>query len=115
MIRFAADENLHGAIVTGLKRRIERIDLVRIQDKIPMAKDSEVLAWCYEEQRLLITHDVTTLRADAYARIEQGSSIAGVLLIPTQIPISVVLNELETIALCSQQEDWLDTVAFLPL
>ncbi len=115
MIRLASDENLHGAIVTGLKRRVVNLDLVRIQDVIPTAKDPEVLAWCATEQRLLLTHDVTTLRADAYDRLEQGLSIAGVLLIPTQTPIFTLLDDLETILFCSQQEDWVDVVSFLPL
>jgi hypothetical protein len=115
MICFATDENLHGAIVTGLKRRIPNINLVRIWDVIPMATDPEVLEWCFQQNRLLLTHDVNTLRADAYDRLENGSSIAGVLLIPTQLPIAVVLGDLETIALCSEQDDWIDVVSFLPL
>jgi Domain of unknown function (DUF5615) len=115
MIRFASDENLHGAIVTGLKRRIPNLDLVRIWDVSPMATDPEVLEWCFNQKRLLVTHDVNTLRADAYDRLEQGLSIAGVLLVPTQLPIAVVLDNLETIALCSEQDDWIDVVSFLPL
>ncbi len=115
MICFASDENLHGAIVTGLKRRIPNLDLVRIWDVIPMATDLEVLEWCFVQNRVLLTHDVNTLRADAYERLEQGYGIAGVLLIPTQLPIAVVLDDLETIALCSEQEDWVDAVLFLPL
>jgi Domain of unknown function (DUF5615) len=115
MICFASDENLHGAIITGLKRRVPNLDLVRIWDVIPMATDPEVLEWCFSEKRLLVTHDVNTLRADAYDRLEQGLSIAGVLLVPTQLPIAVVLDDLETIALCSEQDDWADVVSFLPL
>jgi predicted nuclease of predicted toxin-antitoxin system len=45
MIRFAADENLNRKLVTGLQRRTQRLDIVRVQDAgLRGADDPTVLA-----------------------------------------------------------------------
>ena len=62
MLRFAADENLNNDIVRGLLRRAPALDIVRIQDAgLSGADDPTVLAWTAREQRILLTHDVTTI------------------------------------------------------
>jgi predicted nuclease of predicted toxin-antitoxin system len=70
MLRFAADENLNNDIVRGLLRRAPALDIVRIQDAgLSGANDPTVLAWTAREQRILLTHDVTTITRYAYDRI----------------------------------------------
>ncbi len=62
MLRFAADENLNNDIVRGLLRRAPALDIMRIQDtELSGADDPTVLAWTAREQRILLTHDVTTI------------------------------------------------------
>jgi predicted nuclease of predicted toxin-antitoxin system len=50
MLRLLADENLNGNIVRGIRRRIDGLDLVRVQDLgLTGADDPTVLAWAAEQ------------------------------------------------------------------
>jgi hypothetical protein len=44
MLRLLADENFHGAIINGVRRRVPEVDVVRVQDTdIAGADDAAVL------------------------------------------------------------------------
>jgi predicted nuclease of predicted toxin-antitoxin system len=77
MLSLLADENLDATIMRGVLRRIRDIDVVRAQDVgLTGADDSKVLAWAAEHGRVLVTHDVETVRRFALERVHAG------LLIP---------------------------------
>ena len=62
MLRLAADENFNNNIVRGLLRRKPDLDIVHIRDVgLAGTNDPTVLEWAAEEERVLLTHDVTTL------------------------------------------------------
>jgi len=62
MLRFAADENFNNHIVRGLWRRESKFDIIRIQDVgLSGADDPTVLEWAAHENRVLLTHDVSTV------------------------------------------------------
>jgi hypothetical protein len=80
MLRLATDEDFNNRIVRGLLRRQPDLDLVRIQDAgLAGTDDDEVLAWAASEGRILITHDVTTMKQTAYDMIAGGLANAGSL------------------------------------
>jgi Domain of unknown function (DUF5615) len=57
----------------ALLRRKPGIDLVRVQDcGLSGATDPEILAWAAAESRIILTHDVRTFSAHAYARVVKG-------------------------------------------
>ena len=61
MLLIAADENFNNDIVRGLLRRKPDLDIVRLQDvDLSGADDPTVLGWAAQENRVLLTHDVTT-------------------------------------------------------
>ena len=61
MLLLAADENFNNDIVRGLLRRKPDLDIVRLQDvDLSGADDPTVLEWAAQENRVLLTHDVTT-------------------------------------------------------
>jgi predicted nuclease of predicted toxin-antitoxin system len=71
----AADENLNSNIVRGLLRQRPDLDIVRIQDVgLSGADDRTVLEWAAGDDRILLTHDVTTLTRHAYDRVRIGRS-----------------------------------------
>ncbi len=73
MIKFATDEDFNNRILRGLLRRQSDLDIVRIQDThLSGADDSVVLEWAFHEQRVLLTHDVSTMAAYAYERMRVG-------------------------------------------
>lgn len=115
MIRFLADEDLDNDILRGLVRRVPGADVTRAQDLFSGTPDQAVLAWCAKEGRVLISHDVQTMRKHAYARIDAGLPMPGVILIPRSVPIRVAIDELALIAEASLEGDWAGIVSFLPL
>ena len=44
--------------------------------------DPMVLEWAAREMRVLLTHDVRTMRYHAYARLAAGLSMPGVFVVP---------------------------------
>src|SRR5437899_2253174 len=116
MLRFAADENFNGAIVRGLLRSRPTLDLVRVQD-IGLAgmKDPDLLAWAAREQRVVLTHDVTTLRQFAEDRVGAGLPMPGVFEVGEHLSIREAIEDLLLIAECSQEGEWEGQSRFLPL
>ena len=67
MLHFAADENLNYNIVRGLFRRKSDLNIIRIQDVgLSGRGDATVLEWAAQENRILLTHDVTTITKYGY-------------------------------------------------
>jgi hypothetical protein len=116
MLRLAADENFNADIVRGLRRRFPDIDLVRVQDAgLSGADDQAVLAWAARERRILLTHDVTTLVAQAFGRVDAGHPMPGVFAVPSRAPLGAVIEDLALIIACSSGAEWEGYVLFLPL
>lgn len=116
MIRFAADENLNRKLVTGLRRRTQSLDIVRVQDAgLRGADDPTVLAWAANEDRVMLTHDVATMSRYAYDRVEASLPMPGVLEIPASLPLAIGIEELVLIAEVSLDGEWEGQVRYLPL
>jgi predicted nuclease of predicted toxin-antitoxin system len=116
MLSLAADENFNMHIVNGVVRRLPDADIVRVQDAgLAGASDPMVLEWAAEEDRVLLTHDVNTITAFAYQRIEQGSPMPGVFEISLRVPVSLAIEQIVLIAQCSLKGEWEGQVNYLPL
>src|SRR5262245_15836253 len=79
MLRFAVDEDFDTRILRGMLRLLPALDIVLIQDVGLRGKqDPEVLEWAANENRLLLTHDASTMTKHAYARVDSGDKMPGV-------------------------------------
>ena len=106
MLRLATDEDFNNRIVRGLLRRQPDIDLVRIQDAgLAGRDDEEVLAWAASEKRILITHDVTTMKQAAYDRIAAGLPMPGVFEISQDVSIGTALDKILLVVLSGEQDE----------
>ena len=115
-LRFAADENFDGRIVRGLLRIVPELDLVRVQDTLLAASnDDDVLAWATRENRVVLTHDVSTMTEAAWKRVRAGLPMKGVIEVNTDEPIGAVIADLHVIAVACSPEDLEAQVLFLPL
>jgi hypothetical protein len=111
LIRFAADEDLDNHIVRALRHRFADIDIERVQEvRLTSAPDDRVLAWAAESDRVLLTHDASTMAAAAYRRIRLAERMPGVIVVPQWLPVSSALEDLSTIAECSVRDDWINQV-----
>jgi len=116
MIGLAFDENFNNDILRGLLRRNPGLDLVRIQDAGLSGKDDPaVLQWAARQDRVLISHDVSTITAHAYARVAAGRKMPGVFEVPPSVPIAIAIQDLLLIAVCSLPGEWEGQVRYLPL
>lgn len=116
MLKFAADENLNGDVLRGLLRRVPSLDLVRVQDAgLSGADDVIVLEWAAREGRVLLTHDVTTLTADALERVRAGRPMPGVIEVGRAVAIGRAIEDLLLLAGASRESEWEGQVLYLPL
>lgn len=78
MLRYAADENFNNDIHRGLRRRDDRIDVVRVQDvDLSATLDPIILDWAAREHRVVLSHDVSTMVGFAYDRVRPANPCPG--------------------------------------
>ena len=116
MLRFAADQNFSGRIIAGVRQKKPEVEFARLQDVgLAAASDPEVLEWCAEENRILLSHDVSTITAFAFDRVRAGRKMPGVFLIRQRTSIGEAIESLLLVAACSIEGEWENCVLFLPL
>ena len=116
MIRFLTDEDFDNDILRGVILRLPDLDIVRVQDVGLLGKsDPVVLEWAAQNMRVLLTHDIRTMRRHAYARLEAGFSMPGVFVAPQSLRIAQAIAEVLLLAECSVEGEWEGQVRFLPL
>ncbi|RME77774.1 MAG: hypothetical protein D6784_03250 [Chloroflexi bacterium] len=116
MLRFAADENFNNDIVRGLLRRKPELDIIRIQDVgLSGADDPTVLEWAATENRILLTHDVTTITRYAYERVKAGKPMPGVFEVGRHVAIGTAIEDILLLAECSHEGEWEGQIRYLPL
>lgn len=115
-MRFAADENFNGRILSALLERLPDLDIVRIQDTVMSgANDPELLAWLADEERILLTHDAQTIPGFAYDRVKASQRMPGVIIVRETISIGQTVDELEIMIVASDVADFENTVRYIPL
>jgi len=116
VLRLAADENFNGDVVRGLVRRCPNVDIIRVQDVgLAGAEDPILLAWCGDERRILLTHDVRTMIGFAYDRVAHRETMPGIVVAGQKLPIRQVIEDLVLIVECSGEGEWEGQVIYLPL
>lgn len=116
MIRFLTDEDLNWAIFDGVRRRLPTLDIVRVQDcGLRSYRDPVVLEFAASEDRIVLSHDVSTMEGHAYARMLVGKHMSGLFLIRQDYSVGAAIEEIVTIAECSTGEEWYDIVRWFPL
>lgn len=116
MLRLLADEDFDNDILRGVFRRVPAVDLVRAQD-VGLAEtlDPLVLEAAAEEGRVVLSHDVSTMRPAAYERVAAGLPMPGLFLVPQSMPIGTAIEELVILVECSREGEWEGRVEYLPL
>ena len=116
MTALAFDENFNNNVLRGLLRRNPALDIVRIQDAgLAGRNDPAVLAWAATEQRILVSHDVSTLTVYAHARVKAGQVMPGLIEAGPDVPVATAIEDLLLLAECSTPGEWENQVLYLPL
>lgn len=115
-MRWLADENFNNDILRALRRRSADIDIIRAQDAgLTGADDALLLAWAAEHERVLLTHDVSTVTAYAYLRLMNGDRMPGVFEVSRAVPVRTVIEDILLLTECSRAGEWEGQIRYLPL
>ncbi|KXK13502.1 MAG: hypothetical protein UZ14_CFX002001581 [Chloroflexi bacterium OLB14] len=116
MLILVADENFNNDIVRGMLRRKPDLDIVRVQDVgLSNEDDRVILEWAAKEERVLVTHDVTTITNFAYERVRAGLPMPGVIEVDDDLPIGVAINDILLVVEASEQGEWEGQIVYIPL
>ena len=116
MLRLLIDENFDQRILRGLKLEIPGIDYIVVQETtLKGLRDPLLLAWAAENQRILVTHDVNTMPRYAYERVRASQPMPGVIVIPEDLAVGKVIEELSTLIECCEPEELNSQVKYLPI
>ncbi len=114
--RFLADHDLNEHVITGAIRQEPVMEFSRVRD-LGMSEwsDAAILEFSERERMLVVSHDVNTMPAAAYAQLAQGQSFPGLFMVQQGSSIKPVIESLLTIWAASELEEWRNLVVFLPL
>ena len=116
VLLFLADENFNNDIVRGLLRRQPGLNIVRVQDVgLRGAADAQILAWAAQANRILLTHDVSTITRLAMERVQAGQPMPGVVEVSRSVSIGNVLDDIQLLAETSLDGEWNGQILYLPL
>ena len=116
MLRLLTDEDVHGDIVRGLRRRQPALDLIRVQDVgLSQTPDAVILEWAAQQGRVVVSVDKKTLAVDAWERVVRGLPMSGVVILRTLLTIGQAINELELVAVAGNPDDLRNQVIYLPM
>lgn len=108
-VRFQADEDLETQIIKGLRRRQPLLEIETIPSAGLRGKpDSAILAFCAEQERVLVSHDLKTMPTQLAAFLADGQHSSGLILIPRTVSIAQAINDLYLIWEVTPPEYWRD-------
>lgn len=115
-IRFLADEDLRTGIIQGLRSREPAIDVLDVKSSaLRGSADPALLEIAAEQDRILITHDRSTMTRHFRDRLEAGKSSPGLFVVsnrPSAIPHAIEWVLLVWTA--SQPDEWRDRIVYVP-
>lgn len=116
MLPLLTDEDVHGDIVAGLRRRQPLLDIVRVQDVgLRHTPDPTILEWAAHAGRVVVSVDKKTLAVDAWDRVARGLPMPGVIILRIALSIGRAVDELEMAAVAGTSDDLRDQVLYLPM
>ena len=114
--RFLADHDFNEHIIDGLLRREPSAEVTRVRDHgLQEEPDETILQFAADHALLVVSHDVNTMPARAYLRIDAGKNVPGLLMAQQSDPIAPIIESLVLIWSASEAEEWMDQVWFLPI
>lgn len=113
--RLLADEDLRGDIVRAVRRKAPEVLLTTVLEQgWSSESDDSILDNAWQQQWIVISHDVNTMKAAAERRIVDGRGIHGLFLAPQRRAVTLVADCLVLIAEASEFEEWRDRIVYLP-
>jgi hypothetical protein len=114
-IRFQADADLNQIIVSAVLRRVPAIDFrTATAAGLGALNDQDVLARAARDDRILVTHDQTTMPRH-FGEFVQAQRSPGLLVVPQHLAVRQVADDLILIWTATEADEWVNRVVFLPI
>jgi hypothetical protein len=110
-VGFRADNDLDRDIVRGLLRLEPNIDFEA--EPLNGLDDQTVLLIASREDRILVTHDISTI-PPLFFRLREEHRLPGVILTPQIYPIGKAVEQLHLIWVLTETTEWRNRICFLP-
>ncbi len=106
MLRLLSDADVRGEVIRGLRHRLPKIELVRVQDVLPEGThDRKVLAWAAAENRIVITNDRNTMVGFAFQRVATGELVPGLIVTTNDQSVGSTIDDILLVAECMPEEE----------
>lgn len=113
-IRFQADYDFNKKIVRALRHRYPSIDFQGGHEAgLEGLPDELVLEIAAREDRILVSHDVSTMPVH-FASFISNQDSPGIILIPQELPIRIAIEELALIWSASEAEEYANLITWIP-
>jgi predicted nuclease of predicted toxin-antitoxin system len=76
--------------------------------------DETILAWASQEERIVLTHDRSTVIGFAYDRVRAGRPMPGVIEVSKDIAIGRAIEDILLIAVCVSEQEIDSQVYYVP-
>jgi hypothetical protein len=114
--RFLADEDLRYSIVKAVRQLEPTLEIrTVIEEGQSSATDADVLEYAWQHSWIVVSHDVSTMKAAAEERLQAGEHIHGLFLAAQSRRTRVITDSLILIWSASEFAEWQDRIVYLPL
>jgi hypothetical protein len=120
VLRYLLDENVRGPLWSALQRYNRKndspIDVVRVGDdpELPLGvPDDAILLWAGSHDRVLISHDRSTLPVHLAKLLAAGNHCPGIFIIRQRSGIAATVEILVQAAEASDPEEWRDRLHYI--
>jgi hypothetical protein len=98
---------------SGLRQKFPQVDVIRAQDAaLRSTSDELILQWAAEQKRVVLTHDQRTMAKFAYARVDKGLPMPGVVIVEL-ISVGQAIEQIALIGICGIAADMENQVSYL--
>ena len=90
---FLTDENIEASLLIQLRAHLPDVDILDVREiGLDQAPDEEILQWAADDGRVVISHDVNTMRGLADDRVRTGLPMPGLILVLDHISYGTAIR-----------------------
>ena len=115
---FLFDENVPSMIAAFLRQTAPEIVVYTIGDGTAPPKgtlDPDILVWIEENHCWLVTNNRASMPVHLNDHISQGKHIPGIIQLPRQMDIPLIIENLQLIWEASGPNEFRDQIVYLPI
>lgn len=114
--RFIADADLDEGLIRGLLRVEPGVDFLTAADGGTRGlTDREIIELAVAMDRVIVSHDRSTMTAEFYRFLNEGHSSPGLIIVRQTADEGQVIYNLRVVWAASLEADWRDQVIWVPM